>query len=195
MRVRVIDGQVRIVQRADLQPSHGVDVDGCEDLGVHWRPRSARRAVARHRCSPLVAWRGIFYRPCRYGHHGNRNARHPQAARVPGTDPVRTSASRYRRWGVRILVVSAHYPPDFVSGGTLTPQRLARGLRSRGHDVGVYAGSLDSERAPLSAWSDADETGLPARWVASWPWIGWDDPNCYDNRRITADFAEHVARL
>jgi glycosyltransferase involved in cell wall biosynthesis len=104
------------------------------------------------------------------------------------------TTSRYRRCGVRILVVSAHYPPDFVSGGTLTPQRLARGLRSRGHDVTVYAGSLDSERAPLSSWSEVDETGLPVRWIASWPWIGWDDPNCYENKRVTADFADHVAR-
>jgi glycosyltransferase involved in cell wall biosynthesis len=96
---------------------------------------------------------------------------------------------------VRILVVSAHYPPDFVSGGTLTPQRLARGLRSRGHDVSVYAGSLDAARAPLSSWSEEDETGMPVRWVASWPWIGWDDPNCYDNERVTADFARHVAQL
>ncbi|MDQ6852258.1 MAG: glycosyltransferase [Actinomycetota bacterium] len=95
---------------------------------------------------------------------------------------------------MRILVVSAHYPPDFVSGGTLTPQRLARGLRARGHHVSVYAGSLNSERLPLSSWSEVDETGLPVRWVASWPWIGWDDPNCYDNERVTADFAEHVAR-
>jgi glycosyltransferase involved in cell wall biosynthesis len=96
---------------------------------------------------------------------------------------------------VRILVVSAHYPPDFVSGGTLTPQRLARGLRSRGHDVSVYAGSLDAKRAPLSSWSEVDETGMPVRWVASWPWIGWDDPNCYDNGRVTTDFARHVARV
>jgi glycosyltransferase involved in cell wall biosynthesis len=102
--------------------------------------------------------------------------------------------SRYGRCAVRILVVSAHYPPDFVSGGTLTPQRLARGLRARGHHVSVYAGSLNSERLPLSSWSEVDETGLPVRWVASWPWIGWDDPNCYDNERVTADFAEHVAR-
>jgi glycosyltransferase involved in cell wall biosynthesis len=102
--------------------------------------------------------------------------------------------SRYGRCAERILVVSAHYPPDFVSGGTLTPQRLARGLRARGHHVSVYAGSLNSERLPLSSWSEVDETGLPVRWVASWPWIGWDDPNCYDNERVTADFAEHVAR-
>jgi glycosyltransferase involved in cell wall biosynthesis len=95
---------------------------------------------------------------------------------------------------VRILVVSAHYPPDFVSGGTLTAQRLARGLRSRGHDVTVYAGSLDSKRTPLSSWSERDETGMPVRWVASWPWIGWDDQKCYDNDRVTADFAEHLTR-
>ena len=36
---------------------------------------------------------------------------------------------------MRITLVSAHYPPNFVSGGTLQPQRLAHGLRDRGHDV------------------------------------------------------------
>lgn len=103
-------------------------------------------------------------------------------------DPVALSSP-----SVRILVVSAHYPPDFVSGGTLTPQRLARGLRSRGHDVNVYAGNLNAGRAPLSSWSEADETGMPVRWVSSGPWIWWDDPRCYDNEPVTADFADHVA--
>lgn len=41
---------------------------------------------------------------------------------------------------VRILVVSAHFPPNFVSGGTLVPQRTAVALQRRGHDVAVYAG-------------------------------------------------------
>jgi glycosyltransferase involved in cell wall biosynthesis len=94
---------------------------------------------------------------------------------------------------VRILVVSAHYPPDFVSGGTLIPQRLARGLRARGHDVTVYAGNLNAGRAPLSAWTEVDETGMPVRWISSGPWIWWDDPRCYDNEPVTADFADHVA--
>ena len=49
----------------------------------------------------------------------------------------------------RLLVVSAHFPPDFVSGGTLVPDRQARGLAAHGWDVSVYAGSLDPARPPL----------------------------------------------
>ncbi|MDP9075670.1 MAG: glycosyltransferase, partial [Actinomycetota bacterium] len=96
---------------------------------------------------------------------------------------------------MRIVVVSAHYPPEFVSGGTLVPQRLARGLAGRGHDVWVYAGSLDRQRDPLETWQDRDPTGLPVRWIASWPWIGWSDRHNYDNPQVTADFATWLAAV
>lgn len=93
---------------------------------------------------------------------------------------------------MRILVVSAHYPPNFVSGGTLQPQRLARGLRDRGHEVSVYAGWLDSARKPLETWTEADETGMSVRWAVTTPWIGWDDRRNWDNPGVTADFAGHL---
>ncbi|TML84802.1 MAG: hypothetical protein E6G06_22370, partial [Actinobacteria bacterium] len=64
---------------------------------------------------------------------------------------------------MRVVVVSAHYPPNFVSGGTVAAQRLARGLRERGHDVSVYAGRLDAGRTPLSTWEEIDEVGLAVR--------------------------------
>jgi glycosyltransferase involved in cell wall biosynthesis len=92
---------------------------------------------------------------------------------------------------MRIVVVSAHFPPSFVSGGTLVPQRLARGLRDRGHDVSVYAGWL-GDRPPLSAWEETDETGLPVRWIVTTPWIDWADPRCYDNPPVADDFAAHL---
>ena len=41
---------------------------------------------------------------------------------------------------MRIRVVTAHFPPNFTSGGTLAPQRLARAFACQGHDVWVYAG-------------------------------------------------------
>src|SRR6185436_1857140 len=98
---------------------------------------------------------------------------------------------------LRIGVVSAHYPPNFVSGGTLQPQRIARGLRARSHDVRVYAGHLDREgtsgRAPLEAWDDADETGLPIRWIVTTPFIGWADRENFSNPGVGADFAPWVA--
>jgi len=95
---------------------------------------------------------------------------------------------------MRIVVVSAHFPPNFVSGGTLQPQRLARGLRRLGHDVRVYAGWL-GERPPLESWDDADETGLPVRWVASGRWIGWGDERNFDNPEVGAHFASWLAEV
>ncbi len=95
---------------------------------------------------------------------------------------------------MRIVVVSAHFPPNFVSGGTLQPQRLARALRARGHDVRVYAGWL-GDRPPLASWDDADETGLPVRWVASGRWIGWGDDRNFDNPDVGAHFASWLAEV
>ena len=65
---------------------------------------------------------------------------------------------------MRVLTVSAHYPPNFVSGGTLQPQRLSRGLRDRGHDVSVFAGWL-GERPTLDEWEEPDETGMSVHWI------------------------------
>ncbi|HEY5334967.1 MAG TPA: glycosyltransferase [Mycobacteriales bacterium] len=96
---------------------------------------------------------------------------------------------------MRILVVSAHYPPDFVSGGTLVPQRLARGLRDRGHEVHVYAGNIDPARPRLSTWDDVDETGLPVRWIAVHEFIAWDSDRNTHNPAVTRDFAAYVRTL
>jgi glycosyltransferase involved in cell wall biosynthesis len=92
---------------------------------------------------------------------------------------------------MRILTVSAHYPPNFVSGGTLQPQRLSQGLRARGHDVSVFAGWL-GERPPLDTWIDTDETGMDVRWVVSAPWIGWSDERNWHNPPVTEVFREHL---
>ncbi len=82
---------------------------------------------------------------------------------------------------MRIVQVSAHYPPELVSGGTLQPQRISRELRRRGHDVQVLAGSLDSTRPPLTTWTEEDETGLQIRWVSTGSFVWWDDVRNYDN--------------
>ena len=95
---------------------------------------------------------------------------------------------------MRILTVSAHYPPNFVSGGTLQPQRLSRGLRALGHDVSVYAGWI-GERPPLETWTDVDETGMAVRWVVTSPWIGWSDEHNWRNPAVTEDFRAHLAAV
>lgn len=96
---------------------------------------------------------------------------------------------------MRIVVVSAHYPPNFVSGGTLQPQRIARALRDRGHEVSVYAGWLGEGHEAGSTWDDTDETGLPIRWIATTPWTGWERRENFDNPLVAEDFRTHLARL
>ncbi|MGZ4706168.1 MAG: glycosyltransferase, partial [Acidimicrobiales bacterium] len=95
---------------------------------------------------------------------------------------------------MRILTVSAHYPPNFVSGGTLQPQRISQGLRARGHDVSVYAGWI-GDRPPLQSWEDTDDTGMAVRWVVSSPWIGWSDERNWMNPAVTEHFRAHVDAL
>ena len=92
---------------------------------------------------------------------------------------------------MRIAVVSAHYPPDFVSGGTLVPQRLARGMRDRGHEVQVYAGSLNA--SVVAPWDDVDETGLPVRWIPVREAARWTSPSNWANPVAAADFASWLA--
>lgn len=93
---------------------------------------------------------------------------------------------------MRILVVSAHFPPNFVSGGTIQPQRLAHGLSQRGHDVSVYAGWL-GDRTPLETWTERDANGLALRWIVTTPWIYWHLDQNWDNPPVTADFRRHLA--
>jgi glycosyltransferase involved in cell wall biosynthesis len=90
---------------------------------------------------------------------------------------------------MRVVQVSAHYPPNFVSGGTLVPQRIAQGMAARGHEVFVYAGHLDESRPPLSTWSEPDGHGVTVRWVVTTPWTSWSDPRNYDNADVVEDFA------
>ncbi|MGI8683735.1 MAG: glycosyltransferase, partial [Acidimicrobiales bacterium] len=96
---------------------------------------------------------------------------------------------------MRILVVSAHYPPNFVSGGTLVPQRQARGLRAAGFDVRVYAGWLGDDRRPLDTFDTVDDSGLPVRWIVTTPWTAWSDPTNYDNAAVAADFERHLVEV
>lgn len=88
---------------------------------------------------------------------------------------------------MRLLVVSAHYPPDFTTGATLQAQRLAQAAARRGHDVLVYAGERDETRPPLSVRESRDGE-VPVRWIATYPFLGWADRRNFDNPQVCADF-------
>jgi glycosyltransferase involved in cell wall biosynthesis len=90
---------------------------------------------------------------------------------------------------MRIVQVSAHYPPNFVSGGTLVPHRLAAALHARGHEVQVFAGHFGDDREPLDAW-DEDDQGVPVHWVSITPYTAWGSDANHDNPAVTAAFAE-----
>lgn len=94
---------------------------------------------------------------------------------------------------MRLLYVSAHYPPNFVSGGTLVPQRLATALQRRGHDVRVFAGHL-GVRPALQMWEE-QVGNLPVQWVSVTPYTAWGTAGNHDNPDVTALFADYLRRV
>jgi len=94
---------------------------------------------------------------------------------------------------VRIAIVSAHFPPNLTSGGTLVPQRMAHALAARGHDVRVYAGHLDDTREPLSTWDETDDHGVGVHWISITPFTAWSDPLNSLNPAVEEDFARWLA--
>ena len=76
--------------------------------------------------------------------------------------------------------MSGHYPPNFVSGGSLQPHRIARGPRDKGHEVFAYAGWFGPDRDPLQTWDDVDDSGLPVHWIVTTPWEPWSDDRNWD---------------
>lgn len=91
---------------------------------------------------------------------------------------------------MRIIEVSAHFPPNFVSGATVSTEQVALRLGSRGHEVSVFAGWTGTDRPPLAVWRE-ESRGLTVDWVATTPWTAWSDPMNYENPPV----AEHFAGL
>ncbi|WP_051281024.1 glycosyltransferase [Actinomyces slackii] len=96
---------------------------------------------------------------------------------------------------MRIVQVSAHYPPNFISGGTLVPQRVARFMAAAGHESHVYAGHLDDSRRPLETWTELDEAGVSVTWLVTTPWTAWTDPLNFDNPGAARAFAAWLEQV
>jgi glycosyltransferase involved in cell wall biosynthesis len=100
---------------------------------------------------------------------------------------------------VKLLVVSAHFPPNFVSGGTLVPLRSALELARRGHDVRVFAGWIGPARRGGDAFDDVavgrddgDVEAVPVHWFTTNDAIDWGSRLNFDNPAAQAEFAEVV---
>ena len=93
---------------------------------------------------------------------------------------------------MRIAIVSAHYPPNFVSGGTLVPQRIADELAARGHQVHVFAGRLDAAEPDLVTRTETTDTGVTVHWTTVTGFIGWADRHNFDNPAVQAQFTEFL---
>ena len=101
---------------------------------------------------------------------------------------------------MRILLVSAHFPPNFVSGGTLVPFRSARELARRGHDVRVFAGWIGQPHRSGDAFDgdagDAEAHGsVPVRWFSTDDAIDWTSRRNFDNPDAAAEFATVLGRF
>lgn len=96
---------------------------------------------------------------------------------------------------MRLVLVSSHYPPNWVSGGTLVPHRTAVALRQRGHDVHVFAGAVDADRPDGDTWEDVGEAGVPVHWTAITGWTDWAHPFNYDNSGVMVSFLRYVERI
>ena len=83
------------------------------------------------------------------------------------------------------LYVTAHYPPDFVSGATLQVQRLAEQAAAAGHDVAVFSGAI-TVACPMGRRPPSVLNGVDVRWIGSAGWIDQDDDRNWDNPVATA---------
>jgi glycosyltransferase involved in cell wall biosynthesis len=86
---------------------------------------------------------------------------------------------------MRILYVTGHYPPDFVSGATLQVQRLAREVSRLGHEVRVVAGAIHGGLAD-GQWRDDVVDGIPVRWIGTADRIDQDVDANWRNDHATA---------
>lgn len=94
---------------------------------------------------------------------------------------------------MRIVQVSAHYPPDFVSGGTLIPQRLARSVSRAGHTSAVFAGDVNSLE-PLDRQVTHDGN-IEISWIGISSFLAWDNRANFDNKDVARAFDDYLADI
>lgn len=95
---------------------------------------------------------------------------------------------------MRIAIVTAHYPPNFVSGGTLVPKRIADEFAARGHLVSVFAGSINDGRPDMSVHTETTETGTRVQWISITGMLDWADDVNYTNDEVQAEFSRWLGR-
>lgn len=88
---------------------------------------------------------------------------------------------------MRILYVTAHYPPDFVSGATLQVRRLAEAVAAEGHEVAVLAGAIAAPDLPDGAVRTERLGGVTVHWLGTATRIDQDVDGNWQN--------PHAARL
>lgn len=93
---------------------------------------------------------------------------------------------------MRLVYVSSHYPPNWTSGGALVPQRQARAMAQRGHDVHVFAGCVDPDRPDGEWWDEVDDVGIPIRWTATTGWTDWAHPFNHENPPLATAFLRYL---
>jgi glycosyltransferase involved in cell wall biosynthesis len=95
---------------------------------------------------------------------------------------------------MRVVVVSTLFPPNFVSGGTLQPQRMAHGLRRLGHEVEVFTG-WTGDRPVHEVWKEVDSHGLPITWISNGRFHDPADQRNWWNPRAAAEFESLLDRF
>lgn len=94
---------------------------------------------------------------------------------------------------MRILYVTAHYPPDFVSGATLQVRRLAEAVASRGHDVAVLSGAIRDPGLADGSVRTERLQGVTVHWIGTASRIEQDVDDNWRNPHATAAAGELIA--
>ena len=92
---------------------------------------------------------------------------------------------------MRILYVTAHYPPDFTSGATLQVQRAARHVAAAGHEVAVLSGAIGLADGTTRT-ERVDDVAL--HWIGTAARLAPDDDGNWSNPAATAYATEVMDR-